>query len=223
MERSNGASAGRPRRLADAGEQLNRALHARLDGLSAENADVVATNVATIEAANIRRTVVTTGGKIVTNGVRTEATALRDIERDTRRVVATIKEGVAKDYVRFRIEKVGVDADVLSIRTEIAALVMIDGVASEIDAVASKWVQDQFTKFAVEIKNTTGARRDAYLKVKEQISKPEETGIELTVNLKGASKDSNAEDAEDLPTFPGHLYSDAKGRFPAKLGLVRSG
>jgi type III restriction enzyme len=203
--------------LADAGEQLSRALNARLDGLAAENAEVLATNVAKIETANIRRTVVTTGGKIASSDVRTEATALRDIDRDTRRVVATIKEGVAKDYVRYRIEKARADADVLAVRTEVAALVMIDEVASAIDAVATKWVQDQFTKFAVEIKNTTGARRDAYLKVKEQISKPEETGIELTVNLKGASKDSNAEDADDLPAFPGHLYADAKGRFPAKL------
>ena len=203
--------------LADAGEQLTKVLNARLDGLAAENATAVTANVTKIETANIRRTTVTTGGKIVSNGVRAEATALRDIDRDTRRVVATIKEGVAKDYVRYRVEKAGADADVLAIRTEVAALVMIDGIASSVEATATNWVQDQFTKFAVEIKNTTGATRDAYLKVKEQISKPEETGIELTVNLKAATKDSNKEDAKDLPTFTGHLYSEGTGKFPAKL------
>ncbi|MGH9896203.1 MAG: hypothetical protein ACREA0_30265, partial [bacterium] len=203
--------------LADAGEQLTKALNARLDGLAAENASAVTANVKKIETANIRRTSVTSGGKIVSNGARTEATALRDIDRDTRRVVATIKEGVAKDYVRYLVEKAGADADVLAIRTEVAALIMVDGVASAVEATATKWVQDQFTKFAVEIKNTTGATRDAYLKVKEQISKPEETGIELTVNLKAPTKDSNREDAKDLPTFAGHLYSDGKARFPAKL------
>src|SRR5439155_4157368 len=46
---------------------------------------------------------------------------------------------------------------------------------------------------------------------------PEETGIELTVNLKAATKDSNKEDAKDLPAFGGHLYADGKGKFPAKL------
>ena len=203
--------------LADAGEQLAKALNARLDGLAAENASAVAANVTKIETANIRRTTVTTGGQIVSNGVRTEATALRDIDRDTRRVVATIKEGVAKDYVRYRVEKAGVDPDVLAVRTEVAALIMVDGVRSAVEATATNWVQDQFTKFAVEIKNTTGATRDAYLKVKEQISKPEETGIELTVNLRAATKDSNKEDAKDLPTFGGHLYSDGKGNFPANL------
>jgi hypothetical protein len=104
--------------LGDAGEQLAKTLNARLDGLAAENAGAVAANVTKIETANIRRTTVTTGGAIVSNGVRTEATALRDIDKDTRRVVATVKEGVAKDYVRYRVEKAGEDADVRAVRTE---------------------------------------------------------------------------------------------------------
>jgi type III restriction enzyme len=203
--------------LADAGEQLTNTLNARLDGLAAENAKAVEANVTKIETANIRRTTVTTVGEIVSNGVRTEATALRDIDRDTRRVVASIREGVAKAYVRYRVEKAGNNADVLTLRTEVAALVLIDGISSAVETTATKWVQDHFAKFAAEIKNTTGAMRDAYSKVKEQTSKPEETGIELTVNLKAATKDSNKEDAKDLPTFTGHLYSDGKGLFPTKL------
>jgi hypothetical protein len=203
--------------LADAGQHLTRTLNARLDGLAAENASAVSENVRKIETANIRRTTITTGGQTVSNGVRTEVTALRDIDRDTRRVVATVKEGVAKDYVRYRVEQSGADADVLAVRTKVAALIMVDGVTSAVEATATRWVQDHFAKFAVEIKNTTGATRDAYLKVKEQISKPEETGIELTANLKAPTKESNKEDANDLPTFSGHLYSDNKGRFPSKL------
>lgn len=203
--------------LDDAGEQLGKALNARLDGLAAEHASEVSANVTNIETANIRRTTVTTAGQILTNGVRTEATALRDIDKDTRRVVSTVKEGVAKDYVRYLVEKADDVADVLSIRTEVAALIMVEGVASAIDTAATAWVQDQLTRFAVEIKNTTGATRDAYLKVKEKISKPEETGIELTLNLKAPTKESNKENAKDLPAFASHLYSDAKGRFPAKL------
>lgn len=203
--------------LADAGERLTKALNGRLDGLAAENASAVAANLTKIETSNIRRTTVTTAGQIVSNGVRTEAIALRDIDRDTRRVVAAVKEGVAKDYVRYQVEKAGPDADVLAVRMKVAALVMIDGVASALDATATKWVQDQFTRFAVEIKNTTGATRDGYLKVKEQISKPEEISIELTVNMKAATRDSNKEDAEELPTFAGHLYSDDNGDFPTKL------
>ena len=163
-----------------------------------------------IETANIRRTTVTKGGKYVSDGVRSEATALRDIDRDTRRVVAAVKEGVAKDYVRFLVGKTD-DADVLSIRTRVAALIMIDGVVPAIEDAATEWVQDQLTRFAVEIKNTTGARRDSFLRVKEQISTPEATGIDLTVNLKAPTKDSNKMDAQIFLRSRGTSTPTAKG------------
>lgn len=203
--------------LADAGEVLTKTMNAKLDGLAAQHAKDVQMNVKELKTARIRRTSVTTAGETISTATRSEETAAPDIDRDTRRLVATMKEGVAKDYVKYRMEAAGTKADVLKIRTEVAALVMVDGVNKEIEIVATKWVQDQFARFAVEIKNTTGAARDAYLRVKEQISKPEETGIELTTTLKGPTTDSNKADAKDLPTFAGHIYSDPKGKFPAKL------
>jgi len=203
--------------LADAGLQLTKGLDAKFDGLLAENAAKVAENVKQLETALVTRTTITTAGKTVGTATRAEDTALSDLDRDTRRLVSTVKEGAAKDYVRYRVAAVGDGADVLAIRTQVAALLMIDGIPTEIEAVATKWVNDQLTRFAVEIKNTTGATRDAFLKVREQISKPEETTIELTSNLKAATKDSSKEDAKDLPTFAGHLYSDSNDQFPAKL------
>jgi hypothetical protein len=203
--------------LADAGEQLKRTLNAKLDGLAAQHSTAVKQNVKNIGSATIYRTSVTTTGEVISTGTLTVDTAIRDIDRDTRRRVSTVKEGVGKDYVRYRVDAAGSDADVLAVRTEVAGLLMVGGVMAEIEAVATKWVQEQFTQFAVAIKNTTGATRDAYLKVKEQISKPEETGIELTTTLKAPTMDSNKEDAAALPVFDGHFYSDEDGLFPAKL------
>lgn len=203
--------------LADAGEQLTDLLNAKFDGLAAQHAKAVKANVTDIETVDIHRTSITTAGEAITSTSRTERTAVRDIDRDTRKRLASVREGVAKDYYRYRVEAAGPDADVLAIRTEVAGLVMVDGVVAEIEATATKWVQDQFSRFAVEIRNATGATRDAYLKVKEQTSKPEETSIELTTTLKAPTKESNKEDARDLPTLQGHLYADANGRFPAKL------
>lgn len=204
--------------MADAGEQLTKILNAKLDGLAAEHAAEVAANVENLETAEIHRTSITTTGETIgAPTVRSEATAVRDVDRDTRKLVASVKEGVAKDYVRYKVEGAGENAEVLAVRTKVAALMMVDGVVAEIEAVAVKWVQDRFTEFGVAIKNTTGATADAYRKVREQTSAPEETGIELTTTLKAATKDSNKEDANDLPTFGSHLYADAKGRFPAKL------
>jgi hypothetical protein len=67
-------------------------------------------------------------------------------------------------------------------------------------------VQDQLSKFAVEIKNTTGATRDAYRKVQEQTVAPDAGTIELRVNEKAATKDGAG---ADLPTFDGHLHADS--------------
>ena len=203
--------------LAGAGERLMKALNAKLDGLAAEHAAAVRVNVQSIETVDIHRTSVTSVGETLGTSRRTEKTALRDIDKDTRKLVGSVKEGVAKDYVRHRVEAAGPDADVLALRTEVAGLLMVPGVVAEVEAVATKWVHEQFSNFRVEIKNTTGATRDGYLKVQEQTSQPEEVGIELTTTLKAPTKDSNKEEAENLPTFSGHLYSDTKGKFPARL------
>lgn len=203
--------------LADAGERLTAALNAKLDGLAAQHAAAVKANMKNLETATLGRTSFTTAGKVLGTITRTEQTAVPDIDRDTRRIVASVKEGVAKDYVRYRVDQEGDDADVLSVRTEVAALLMVEGVSKEIEAVAVKWVQDQFTRFDVDITNTTGATRDGYLKVKEQTSEPEQTRIDLTVTLKAPTRDGNQKDAPDLPTFTSHLFSDVNGAFPAKL------
>jgi hypothetical protein len=73
------------------------------------------------------------------------------------------------------------------------------------------------TEFSADIKLTTGPTKAAYMKVKEMTSAQEETTIELPTTLKAPTKKGTAADAADLPTFPGHLYADAKGRFPADL------
>jgi hypothetical protein len=87
-------------------------------------------------------------------------------------------------------------------------------VIDEIEAAANKFVRDQLTAFAVEIKNTTGAIRDAYRKVQEQTSRPEAITIELRANEKAAAKNGQG---EPLTAFDGHIYSDAGGRFPVDL------
>ncbi len=203
--------------MADAGEQLTKALNTKLAGLGTEHAAQVAANVTNLETAAIHRTSITTAGESIGTTQHSEATAVGDLDRDTRKLVASVKEGVAKDYLRYKVEGAGENADVVGARIEVAALVMVEGVVAQVEAAAVKWVQGRFTDFLVEIKNTTGATADAYRKVREQTSAPEETAVELTTTLKAPTKDSTKTGAADLPTFASHLYADAKGRFPTKL------
>jgi hypothetical protein len=97
---------------------------------------------------------------------------------------------------------------------EVAALLMIKDVLAELDSTATTWVHDQLTRFAVEIKNTTGATRDAYMRVQEQTSQLERVGIELPLNEVAPTEDA---EGNTYPSFEGHLYTDATGTIPAKL------
>jgi hypothetical protein len=50
--------------------------------------------------------------------------------------------------------------------------------------------------------------------VQEQTPAPEAITVELRANEKAATKSGNG---EALPSFDGHIYSDAAGKFPAQL------
>lgn len=199
--------------MTEAGANLEKLLNSKLDGLAAQFADVVAANVKNIESAEISRTTLTHTGQELATGTRSIATHAQDLDRDTRRVIRSVREGVGTDYLAYRRRK-DADADPRDVRVEVAALLMVKEVLADLDATASGWVHDQLTKFAVDIKNTTGATRDAYMKIQEQTARLERVGIELPANELAPAEDL---DGNAYPTFEGHLYAEADGKFPIKL------
>jgi hypothetical protein len=128
-------------------------------------------------------------------------------------VIRSVREGVGTDYLAYRRRRDS-ETDPRDVRVEVAALLMIKEILAELDEAATAWVQDQLTRFAVEIKNTTGAMRDAYMKVQEQTSRLERVGIELPLNEVAPTEDA---DGTPYPTFERHMYADSTGMFPAKL------
>ena len=96
--------------------------------------------------------------------------------------------------------------------SEIAALIMIPDTAESLDAAATKWVRARLDDYAVAIKNTTGATRDAFQRVLEQTITPEAVTIALRDNLSVATVDG---DGAPLPTFERHIYCDGEGLIPA--------
>lgn len=200
--------------LPDADAALMEMLHARMDGLAAEHAKDIAAIVADIKTVAVHTSKVTTTGEDMGSTSRLLETHAKDIDRDTRRIINAVKEGVGTSYYAYRVGKSSATANKLDIRIEVAALLRVNGVIAEIEATASKFVQNQLATFAVEIKNTTGATRDAYRKVQEQVSVPEAITVELRLNEKAATKDN---EGEPLAKFEGHIYSDADGKFPVKL------
>jgi hypothetical protein len=200
--------------LEEADALLTKILNARMDGLAAEYAVALAAKVADIKSVEVHTSKVTTTGQDAGASSRLLETHAKDIDRDTRRILGGVKEGVGKGYYAAKVRRADQSANKLDIRVEVAALLEVDGVVADIEATANKFVKDQLENFAVEIKNTTGAVRDAYRKVQEQTPAPEAVTIELRTNEKTATKTG---DGTELPTFGGHIYSDTNGKFPVKL------
>ena len=203
-----------PALVPDAGAQLTKRLNARLDGLAAERAEEVAAGVDDIRTAVVRREGVGPAGEAGEVTSRLIETHRKDIDRDTHKIINSIREGVGTGYYAHRATGADAAKDRLDLRVEVAALLRLDGVVGGIEAAATAFVQEHLERFAVEIKNTTGATRDAYRKVKEQTTAPEAVTIELRANEKAATKDGAG---DDLPTFGGHLYADTDGHYPAQL------
>ena len=203
--------------LPDAGDRFNTMLNGRLDGLAAENKDKVSANTKNLESMDYHRRTIDLEGETLNSSTRSVDTAIADIDRQTRRIINSLKEGVGRRYLAYRVRGDDSGSDELTVRTRVAALFLVDGVVDSVEQAADEWVRDRFAEFAVEIKNTTGATRAAYMRVKEQASSQEETSIELPLTSKSPTKTSNQPDSPDLQRFAGHLFSDAKGSYPAKL------
>ncbi len=200
--------------LPGAGALLTKVLNARLDGLAAEYADQVAVNVEDLKTTDIHRSRLDAMGEELPATSRQIATHVADLDRDTRRLLRSLKEGAGVAYYKHRVQKAEPGADRLDIRVEIAALLMIGEATESVESAATKWVQDRLDEFAVDIKNTTGATRDAYRRVQEQAVTPEPVTVDLRDNLAVATVDG---DGEPLPTCTGHIYCDSDGSFPAQL------
>jgi type III restriction enzyme len=203
-----------PALVADADAQLTKKLNARLDGLAAEHAEAVAAQVDDLRTAVVRREGVDPSGQSAEVTSRLLETHMKDLDRDTRKIINSVREGVGKRYYAHRVAKANEGESRLDIRVEVAALLRVDGVVAGVETAATDFVQEHLAKLAVEIKNTTGATRDQYRKVQEQTAAPEAVTIELRANEKAATKNGKG---DDLPTFGGHLYADAGGQYPADL------
>lgn len=197
--------------LPGAGAQLTKVLNARLDGLAAEYSEEVGANIADLKTTDIHRSRLGADGTELPATTRQIATHLSDLDRDTRRIINSVKEGAGKDYYKHCAQKAGADADRLELRVEIAALLRIPAVIASFEARATDWVREQLDTFKVEIDNTTGSRRDGFRRVQEQALTPEAVTVALRDNLSVATVDS---DGNPLPTFRGHIYADENGEFP---------
>jgi hypothetical protein len=135
--------------LADADARLTKLLNARLDGLAAEHADAVSAGADDLRTAIVRREAVSPTGQTSGSTSRIIETHAKDIDRYTRRIINSVREGVGKGFYAYRAAKADPSESRLDIRVEVAALLRVDGAVASIEAAATSFVQEQLSKFAV--------------------------------------------------------------------------
>ncbi len=201
--------------LADAGAELTKRLDLRLDGLAAEHAAEVQTNVQDLLTTAVARTRITTVGEDLGTGpvVVEVATHARDVARDAQRIIDSVREGVGKAWFAHRLAAEP-DSDRDAVRVRCAALLRVEKVRTMIEATATDWAREQLDRFRVQIRNTVGATRDAFTRVQEQTTVPETVTVQLRQNERAATKDRNG---DDLLRYGNHVFAGADGMYPAEL------
>lgn len=198
----------------DAGAELTELLNSELDGQAAKHKKAVAAAVEDFETADIERIATGPFGEDGERTARQIATHITDLNRDTAKIVRSVKEGAGQDYYKYRVSEAGEGADTLEIKTSVAALFTVDGVLDALDEAATNWVRDKLAEHAVEIKNTTGATRDSFRRVQEMTIEAEAITLDLRDNLTTATASTSG---DLLPTFKKHLFADSDGLFAARL------
>ena len=131
-------------------------------------------------------------------GSRQIETHAKDIDRDTRRIINAVKEGVGKGLLRLSSPQGGPHRRQARHPRRGRRPASGRWRGREVEATAPSSSKKHLAKFAVEIKNTTGATRDAYRKVQEQTTAPETLTIELRANEKAATKNAKETTCTDV-------------------------
>lgn len=205
--------------------ELTRYLSRKLDGLLAEHADEVAANRDDIETAEVTKTIHHYIAGVPTETVTTtQRTDVHNIEDAYRSLKNRIKEGAVEDFRRhlaareqakLDAEGYGDQADMLDVRCTVAALLMVEGVVERVNEAAGEWTRARFEEIRTRLAMLNDDKRADFEAIRQQTTEVEVAGILLPKTMAATTVDGRG---EDVPVWDGHVFTDATGKFPAKLG-----
>lgn len=201
--------------------QVRLALNSRLAGLLVEHVKAVDVNVDDLENADVSEVVYDYAGdhqspqsQRRTVQYSTDYAGLRMI---TRKVFRGLKESVADDFLNSRLRELddqGEDLDPLTMKTEIAGLLMVDGVIQAVEDRATQWVADTMAAVRANLRELPTERRSLYADLETMASTPERVDIVLPEVLSAIVQDGNN---ETVDTWKHHMFQDSEGDFAASL------
>lgn len=205
--------------------ELTAYLNRKLDGLLAEHAEQVATNRRDIETAEVTKTIHHYIAGVATEVVATaQRTDVHNIEDAYRSLKNRIKEGTveefrrhlaAKEQAKLDAEGYGDHVDMLDVRCTVAALLMVEGVVDRVNEAAGDWTRARFEEIRTQLRMFKDDKRAEFEAIRQQTTEVEVSGILLPKTMSATTVDGQG---VEVSMWDGHVFTDATGKFPAKLG-----
>ncbi len=209
--------------LPDAGKKAHAEMHKVLDDAQARYAD---------EIKKARQSVLTVEGKTVHTDVQTQAMTFDDfveaadyavIEDAYKRAGRAISPDLATTYAEHLASHVEDAEDeeeaLIEAHTTIAAIGLVPGVKSDLEAAAESLAKDWLGKYHDDIKALTDERQEVYRQISEMSANPLPIDIarpHMWLQPTTAREPNGKE--YDLPRYERHLLCDEDGMFPNSPG-----
>jgi type III restriction enzyme len=208
--------------LPDAGKKAHAELHKVLDAAQARYAD---------EISAARKTVLTVEGITLTADLKSKRKSFDDfwedadypvIEAAYRRASRILSADLSRTYAEYLAsKKTGARPDedaLMEAHADIAALGLVAGVNSYLDAEADKLAKVWLDEYRVAIKALSDERQDAYRQIKSMSTEPQAIDLARPKSWMESTTVREADGNETaLPTYENHLLSDEHGLFPGEM------
>jgi type III restriction enzyme len=208
--------------LLDAGKKAHAEMYKVLDAAWVRYAD---------EIASARNAVLTVEGQTIRVDLQGEGMSFNDfleesdytvIEDAYRRASRVLSPDLSRTYVEFIADKKN-DAEspedsLLEARADIAALGLVPGVKTYLDAEANELALAWLDKYRIPIKGLSDERQESYRLIKAMSTDPQDIDLTKPKSWMEATYAREADGSEaPLPTYQHHIMSDEDGQFPADI------
>lgn len=195
----------------DARKDAYSELFAVLDGLMARHAKAI--DEATYGILEVEGETLVAGINSKSFDVErfTELADERTVEADYKNAARVLSPDLARTYADHIADGDGDDDGLFDAHLKVAALAKVDDVAHEVDREADKLATAWLDQYRVAIKGLGDERRSVYNDLIAMSTEPQRTSI---LRPRVRAEETKDLDGNPVKTEPGHLMSDAEGRFP---------
>lgn len=199
-----------------AGREAHSRLHATLDGIQAEHSDALAAKLEDVMRVDIERIRSRWAIRETTSTTYAEVADRRVIEEAVRATNRIITKDVAEGYATHLASPLSDDDEeaidqLRAAQVTVSALGLLPELGETVDAAATKLANSWFTRYRVDIKGLTDARRTIYDEIRSQSRDPQPADL---IRPKVRQEETKQPDGTPVEMRPRHLLSDAQGNYP---------